>query len=160
LQRQSEPVRRFLVQTSFLASLSGPLCEAVTGQQNSAEMLEALERGNLFVISLDDQRQWYRYHQLFADVLRARLAKEPASQVALLHQRASDWYERNDSPAEAIHHALAAEDFERAATLVELAWPAIFNGFQPATWLAGRRRCQKRWSWPGPSSAPALPGRT
>jgi LuxR family maltose regulon positive regulatory protein len=135
LQRQSEPVRRFLVQTSFLASLSGPLCEAVTGQQNSAEMLEALERSNLFLISLDDQRQWYRYHQLFADVLRAHLAKEPASQVAVLHQRASNWYERNDSPAEAIHHALAAEDFERAATLVELAWPAIFNGFQPATWL-------------------------
>ena len=91
-------------------------------------MLEALERGNLFLVPLDDRRQWYRYHHLFGDVLRARLLDEQPDRVAELHVRASDWYERNGEPVEAISHALAAEDFERAADLVERQHPAAAQG--------------------------------
>ena len=156
LQRQPERVRSFLLQTSILDRLNGPLCDAVcsigtgssvgtvvTDQEDGREMLEALERSNLFVVPLDDQRQWYRYHHLFADVLQARLMKERPDaeggglrhRISILHQRASEWYEQNDFPADAIRHALAAEDFERVADLLELAWPATFRGFQPATRL-------------------------
>jgi len=138
LQRQPESVRSFLLQTSILDRLSGALCEAVTGQAGGSERLQGLERGNLFVVPLDDQRQWYRYHHLFADVLRARLREAQPSQVPALHRRASEWYARNELPVEAIQHALAAEDFERAASLVELAWPAVARSWQDATlqsWL-------------------------
>ena len=121
LQRQPERVRSFLLQTSILERLSGPLCDAVTGQERSNALLEALERGNLFVVPLDDRRHWFRYHHLFADVLRARLMEEQPDRAPTLHRRASEWYERNGSPTDAIRHALAAEDFERAASLVELA---------------------------------------
>jgi LuxR family maltose regulon positive regulatory protein len=98
-------------------------------------MLAALERGNLFVVPLDDERQWYRYHHLFAEVLQARLMEEKPNQVSDLHRQASKWYEQHDLPADAIRHALAAEDFKRAAGLVELAWPAIHRSFQFATWF-------------------------
>ena len=121
LQRQPERVRSFLLQTSILERLSGPLCDAVTDQERSNALLEALERGNLFVVPLDDRRHWFRYHHLFADVLRARLMEEQPDRAPTLHRRASEWYERNGSPTDAIRHALAAEDFERAAGLVELA---------------------------------------
>src|SRR4028119_406693 len=121
LQRQPERVRSFLLQTSILDRLSGPLCDTLTGGKDGRGMLEALERGNLFVFPLDDERQWYRYHHLFADVLQARLMQEQPGHAPPLHQRASGWYERNGSPTDAIRHALAAEDFERAAGLVELA---------------------------------------
>jgi LuxR family maltose regulon positive regulatory protein len=151
LQRQPERVRNFLLQTSILDRLSGPLCDAVrfgiaetpsssegtavTGQTDGRRMLEALERGNLFVVPLDDKRQWYRYHHLFADVLRARLMDEQPDRVPVLHLRASEWYEGHGSPADAVRHALAAGDFERAAGLVERAWPAMDSSFQSATWL-------------------------
>ena len=125
LQRQPEQVRSFLLQTSILDRLSGPLCDAVTGQDGGKAMLEALDRGNLFLVPLDDRRQWYRYHHLFADVLRARLLDEQPDRVPELHRRASDWYEQNGERSEAIRHALAGEDFERAADLVELAIPAM-----------------------------------
>jgi LuxR family transcriptional regulator, maltose regulon positive regulatory protein len=121
LQRQPERVRSFLLQTSILERLSGPLCDAVTGQEEGNARLEALERGNFFVVPLDDKRHWYRYHHLFAEVLSAHLMAEQPDLVATLHRRASEWYERNGSPTDAIRHALAAEDFERAASLVELA---------------------------------------
>jgi LuxR family maltose regulon positive regulatory protein len=124
LRVQPPPVRRFLLQTAILDRLNGSLCEAVTGQPAAAR-LEALERGNFFVVPLDDQRQWYRYHHLFADVLHAHLVAEQPDQVATLHRRASEWYEQQGSPAQAIRHALAAEDFARAADLIELAWPAL-----------------------------------
>ena len=91
----------------------------MTDQEGGKAMLEALERGNLFVVPLDDKRRWYRYHQLFADDLQARLLEEHPDQVPVLHGRASEWYERNGQPADAIHHALAAADFERVAGLVE-----------------------------------------
>ena len=135
LQRQPDHVRRFLLQTAILDRLSGPLCDAVTGQDGGKAMLEALERGNLFVVPLDDRRHWYRYHHLFADVLQAHLLDEQPDQVPDLHRRASAWYEQNGEPSEAIRHALAAEDFERAADLVELAMPAMRRSRQEATLL-------------------------
>ena len=119
LQRQPDDVEDFLLQTSVLSRLTGPLCDAVTGQRGGKSTLEALDRGNLFVVPLDDHRRWYRYHHLFADVLRARLLDEQPDQVPLLHRRASDWYEQNGQRTEAIHHAMTARDFERAAELVE-----------------------------------------
>jgi LuxR family maltose regulon positive regulatory protein len=135
LQRQPAPVRSFLLQTSILDRLSGPLCDAVTGQEESNARLEALERGNFFVVPLDDKRQWYRYHHLFAEVLSAHLRVEQPDQIATLHQRASEWYEQHGSAADAIHHALAAEDFERAAGLIELAVPEMHRSKQEATLL-------------------------
>ena len=138
LQRQSDRVQAFLLQTSILGRLSGPLCDAVTGQSGGKAMLEALDRGNLFLVPLDDRRRWYRYHQLFADVLHARLLDEQPGQVPDLHRRASAWYEQNGEPSEAIRHALAAGDFGRAADLVELAIPAMRRSRQEAAvrgWL-------------------------
>ena len=132
LQRQPDRVHTFLLQTSILGRLSGPLCDAVTGQGGGKAMLEALDRGNLFLVPLDDRRRWYRYHHLFADVLRARLLDEQPDLLAELHRRASEWYEQNGERAVAIEHALAAEDFQRAADLVELAIPAIRRDLQVA----------------------------
>jgi LuxR family maltose regulon positive regulatory protein len=133
LQRQPEQVRSFLLQTSVLRRLTGPLCDAVTGRDGGKAMLEALERGNLFLVPLDDRRRWYRYHHLFGDVLRARLLDEEPDHVHALHVRASDWFERNGDESAAIDHALAAEDFERAAALVERAIPAMSRARQEAT---------------------------
>src|SRR6266702_4265513 len=133
LQRQPEHVQHFLLQTSILDRLSGPLCDAVTGQAGGKAKLAALERANLFLVPLDDRRRWYRYHQLFADVLQAHLLDEQADNVAVLHSRASGWFERNGEPAEAIRHALAAEDFEGAANLAELAIRAMAQARQEAT---------------------------
>ena len=138
LQRQSEDVRQFLLQSSILDRLSGPLCDAVTGQANGGATLVRLERANLFLVPLDDRRRWYRYHHLFADVLRAHLLDEQADNVAVLHDRASGWFERNGEPAEAIRHALAAGDFDRAANLAELAIRSMAQARQEATmrgWL-------------------------
>jgi len=135
LQRQSERVRNFLLQTSMLDWLSGPLCDAVTGQKDSNALLEVLERDNLFVSPQDDKRHWFRYHQLFADVLRVHLMEEQPDQVPALHRRASEWYAQNGSPADAIRHALAGGDFERAASLIELAAPAMRQSRQDATLL-------------------------
>jgi LuxR family maltose regulon positive regulatory protein len=138
LQRQPENVRSFLLKTSILSRLSGSLCDAVTDQDGSKAMLEALDRGNLFLVQLDDRRRWYRYQHLFGDVLRAHLLDEQPDRVHDLHLRASDWYERNGERSEAIRHALAAEDFARAADLVELAIPAMRRSRQEATlrrWL-------------------------
>lgn len=135
LRRQPDDVRSFLLQTSILDRLNGPLCDRVTSQLGSKARLESLQRGNLFLIPLDDKRYWYRYHHLFADVLRMHLMTEQSDQVPTLHQRASEWYEQNDSPADAIGHALAAEDFERAADLIERALPAMRQSRQESTLL-------------------------
>jgi LuxR family maltose regulon positive regulatory protein len=135
LKRQPEPVRDFLLQTAILDRLTGSLCEGVTGQSGGEARLETLQRGNFFLIPLDDQRHWYRYHYLFADVLRMHLMSEYPDQVSVLHQRASEWYERNGSVADAIHHSLAAKDFDRAAELIERAVPAMRQSRQEATLL-------------------------
>ena len=138
LQRQPDRVQAFLLQTSILGRLSGPLCDAVTGQGGGKAMLEALDRGNLFLVPLDDRRRWYRYHHLFADVLQARLLDEQPGQVPDLHRRASAWYQQNGEQSVAIGHALAAQDFGRAADLIERAIPAMRMTRQEATvhgWL-------------------------
>lgn len=123
LRRQPEPIRNFLLQTSILDRLNGPLCDAVTAQSGSKSKLEQLQRGNLFLIPLDDKREWYRYHHLFADVLRLHLTAEQSDQFPALHHRASEWYEQNGLTIDAIHHAQAGGDFERAANLIERAVP-------------------------------------
>lgn len=125
LARQPDPVREFLLTTSVLDRLSGPVCDAVTGRADGTRMLEDLERDNLFVVPLDAQRSWYRYHHLFADVLRARLLAERPDQVPDLHRRASDWCASHDLAADAVRHALAAQDFDRAALLMEEAIPDV-----------------------------------
>lgn len=124
LQRQPQTTRNFLLQTSILDRLSGSLTDAVVGDTDGQEMLEQLEQRNLFLIALDDERHWYRYHHLFAEFLRSRLKTEidqGAMEVSLeeLHQRASIWYERNHFMYRAVDHALAAQDFEYATRLIE-----------------------------------------
>ena len=129
LVRQPAPVQQFLLHTSILERLSGPLCDAVTGQQRSQAMLEALERANLFVVALDDERGWYRYHYLFAQVLRSHLQQREPTLVPQLHRRASAWYEQHDLSVEAVQHALATPDVELAARLIEpIALPVAFQG--------------------------------
>jgi LuxR family maltose regulon positive regulatory protein len=119
LERQPEGVREFLLSTSVLERMSVPLCDALTGRDDGQEMLERLERENLFVIPLDDERRWYRYHHLFSDFLRGRLMRERPESAGELHLRASGWYECNGHLAEAIGHALSAPDYDLAARLIE-----------------------------------------
>jgi len=138
VQRQPAAVQDFLLRTSVLSRLSGPLCDAVAGATGGKAMLQALERGNLFLVPLDDQRRWYRYHHLFADVLQARLLDEVPELVPELHRRASRWYADHDEPVEAIRHAMAGGDVERAADLVELSLAVVRRDRQEAllrSWL-------------------------
>ena len=106
-----------------------------TPSASGQETLEYLEHANLFIVPLDNERRWYRYHHLFADVLRMHLMAEQPDQVSALHRRASEWYEHNGSTDNAIRHALAAEDFARAADLIELVMPAMSRSRQFATLL-------------------------
>lgn len=130
VQRQPENICSFLLQTSILDQLCGPLCDAILAQPPtegrggqgsgiSQAMLEHLDHANLFIFPQDDHQHWYRYHRLFADLLQKRLHQAHTDLVPILHRRASEWYEENGYLAEAIDHALAASDFERAAHLVE-----------------------------------------
>jgi ATP/maltotriose-dependent transcriptional regulator MalT len=128
LQQQPERVQNFLLRTSILDRMTGSLCDAVLLDPNASGQatLEYLERANLFIVPLDNERRWYRYHHLFADLLRQRLQQRSASSpgderdgVAELHKRASQWYEDNSLTMEAFHHAVAANDVERAERLVE-----------------------------------------
>jgi LuxR family transcriptional regulator, maltose regulon positive regulatory protein len=129
LARQSEPVQTFLLHTCILERLSGSLCDAVTAQEGSQAMLEVLYRANLFVVALDDERGWYRYHHLFAQALRSHLQQREPTLPPVLHQRASQWYEQHELPVEAVQHALAIPDFELAARVIEpIALPVAFQG--------------------------------
>jgi LuxR family maltose regulon positive regulatory protein len=119
LNRQAGFVREFLLSTSILERLCAPLGNALTNAETSQATLEYLERSNLFLVPLDDERRWYRYHHLFAEVLRHRLQEEQPHRVAELHRRASGWYAAERLVAEAVHHALAGRDFEQAAWLIE-----------------------------------------
>ncbi len=119
LNRQPEHIQAFLLQTSILDRLTGKLCDAVTGRDDGQAALDMLQRANLFVVSLDSRRRWYRYHQLFAEQLRHRLDQALPDQSPELHRRACEWYAQNGRVYEAIGHALAAKDFTRAARLVE-----------------------------------------
>ena len=120
LNQRSQETQDFLLQTSVLSRLCGPLCDAVTGRRDGQTMLEHLERANLFIVPLDDERRWYRYHHLFAELLQSRLQHQLGQEgLGALHQRASVWYETEGWVAEAIYHALAAVDFARVARLIE-----------------------------------------
>jgi LuxR family maltose regulon positive regulatory protein len=119
LSQQPEDIRNFLMQTSILDRLSGDLCNAVTEKENGQYVLETLERSNLFIIPLDNERQWYRYHHLFGDSLHQRFKQTTHDQEGPLHLKASEWYALNGYPNQAIEHALQAEDFDRAVRLIE-----------------------------------------
>lgn len=137
LSRQPQDVREFLLRTSILERLTGTLCDAVTGHTGGGDTLQQLERENLFVIPLDARRQWYRYHHLFADVLRAHAAADSEGiPLATLHLRASAWYDANGQPLPAVRHALAAGDPARAAALMEAAVPSLLRDRQEATIVA------------------------
>jgi LuxR family maltose regulon positive regulatory protein len=125
----------FLLQTSILDRLSGPLCDTVTERKDSQANLEALEAANLFIVPLDSERRWYRYHHLFADLLRRRLRQAQPRRIPELHHRASEWYEYHELIEEAIQHALAAEDFERAARLIEELSDVLWERGEPTTIL-------------------------
>ena len=130
LQRQSEGIQTFLLQTSLLKRMNAGLCKAVTGCQDGQVILQALHRENIFVIPLDNEGNWFRYHHLFADLLNARLRQSAsAEEIAALQLCAAEWYERNGFALEAVNSALAAEDFERAVELVkESTRDLIFTG--------------------------------
>jgi LuxR family maltose regulon positive regulatory protein len=119
LLQQPESVQTFLLQTAILDRFTGPLCDAVMDSNDSQGVLLRLEQANLFLVPLDDERRWYRYHHLFTDLLRNRLQQTQAAQVPILHRRASQWYETNGWIAEAVGHALAGGDVETVARLVE-----------------------------------------
>ncbi len=119
LQQCPPDTQRFLLQTSILGRLSAPLCNAVTRRTDSQTILETLEAANLFFVPLDDERRWYRYHHLFADLLRQRLQHEVPDTVATLHQRAAEWYAEQGFVGSAIEHTVQAKDFATAAALVE-----------------------------------------
>jgi LuxR family maltose regulon positive regulatory protein len=125
LRRQPAQIRDFLLKTSVLSRFTGPLADAVTTGEGGAAIIDALDRGNLFVVALDNQRRWYRYHHLFGGVLLAHLVAEQPDEVPVLHRRASDWFEQNGDRPAAVDHALRAGDAERAADLVELAIPEM-----------------------------------
>jgi len=119
LRRQPEHLRSFMLQTSILDRLCGPLCDAVTLQENSRQILNTMNQANLFVIPLDDRRYWYRYHHLFADLLKQRLHMKPANLVDELHSRASRWFAENGFKTEAVAHALTAKNYAQAVPLIE-----------------------------------------
>ncbi len=121
LNCQPEDVQSFLLETSILERFTGPLCNAVTGKNDGQGMLQQLEQANLFIIPLDNERRWYRYHHLFADLLRSRLQELKPDQVQVLHQRACEWFEHEGLLPEAVNHALIVNAFERAAHLIEKA---------------------------------------
>jgi LuxR family transcriptional regulator, maltose regulon positive regulatory protein len=141
LERQSEEVRAFLLETSVLDGLSGELCDAVTGRADSQALLEHVERAGLFLVPLDEVRGWWRYHHLFADLLRVRLQAERPGQVAQLHRNAAGWYEEHGLADEAIRHAVAAGEMTSAAALIERHFDAAHSlrGDDPAVAYAAAR---------------------
>jgi anti-anti-sigma factor len=138
LERQPAELRAFLLRTSVLERLSGPLCDAVLETQGSAELLGALEASNLFVVSLDDRRQWYRYHQLFADLLRLQLGAREPGLVPVLHRRAAAWHQAAGHIDEAIGHASAAGDLAADPGVL----PALLEQTEGVLGSRPRRRVQ------------------
>ena len=137
LSHEPEEVQNFLMQTSILTRLSGPLCDAVTGTPGGQEMLENLEKRNLFVMPLDDERHWYRYHQLFADLMQARLHQLGLDQVTRLLSQAAAWCEQDGQFAEAVRYALAAQNIPLAGELITRYWHFATNAGEIET----------AWSW-------------
>jgi LuxR family maltose regulon positive regulatory protein len=124
LAQQPEGLRQFLEQTSILDRFTAPLCDRVTGREDSAAVLQLLEENNLFLFPLDEHRDWYRYHHLFSDFLRSELEEEHES---TLHKRATEWFLSEKLYSEAVNHALASGDMEEAEKAILLAAPAVFN---------------------------------
>lgn len=137
LAQLSEPVRRFLLQTSVAERLCGPLCNALTGREDGQEMLETAERQNLFLVPLDDNREWFRYHRLFAGFLREELKRRHPDEVAALHRRAGRWHLEQGLPDQAFDHALAGDDVELVNQVFERYWPVKL--------LGGEIRVVKQW---------------
>ena len=138
LDQQSSDIQEFLLRTSILERMTAPLCNVVTDRDDGQVILAQLEQANLFLIHLDDQRRWYRYHRLFADLLRSRVEQAQPDLVLALHCRASEWYESAEFVEEAVSHAIAGKAHERAATLVEQnAMQMIIDGKHPTVsrWL-------------------------
>jgi hypothetical protein len=153
LQHQPEPVRTFLLETSVLERLSGPLCDAVTGRTDGQVMLEAIERAGLFLVPLDEVRGWWRYHHLFADLLRARLQQQQQQRVTELHRAAAAWSQEHGLADDAVRHALGAGDPVWAARLIERHFDGIFLQGESVTvqrWLSG---LPPSWSGPVPGCA-------
>jgi ATP/maltotriose-dependent transcriptional regulator MalT/DNA-binding SARP family transcriptional activator len=128
LSRQPDDILHFLLRTSVLERLNSALCNAVTGRQNSQDILETLERSNLFLVSLDDERHWYRYHHLFAELLQVRLQEMYPDDIPGLHHRAAQWLEDFGLGTEAIQHAIAAQDYIHAARLIEQSAINMWSG--------------------------------
>ena len=151
LQRQPENIQTFLLRTSFLDRMCGPLCDAVLDASSGfgQETLEYLERANLFIVPLDEERRWYRYHHLFGDLLRQRFGQ--TRELVEYHLRASAWFEANQDLGEAFQHALAAGAFEQSARLTEAAWQRMERNFQTLAWLGWVKKlpdeviCSRPW---------------
>jgi LuxR family maltose regulon positive regulatory protein len=138
LDRQQDEVRGFLLETSVLERLSGELCDAVTGRSDGQTMLEAIERAGLFLLPLDEVRGWWRYHHLFADLLRARLQQQQPGRVPALHRAAASWHKEHGLADDAVRHAVAAGEMNWAARLTEQHFDALF-------YLRGEEATMQRW---------------
>ena len=144
LERQPGQVREFLLETSVLEQLSGKLCDAVTGRPGSQALLEEAERAGLFVVPLDEVRGWWRYHHLFADLLRARLQQQQPARIPTLHRNAAAWYAERGLADDAIRHAVAAGEMTWAARLIEQHFDAVHS-------LRGEAATVQRWLTPLPA---------
>lgn len=158
LKQQSPSVQEFLLQTSILARFNAALCQAVTQRSDAAALLEQIMTSNLFLMPLDDQGQWFRYHRLFGDLLLSVLRRSQPDRLQALHRRAADWFQSQDMPLEAIEHALAAGDFARAINLLEThTWTLLNQGYVrhleawmrslPAEWRAQSLRTNLAFAW-------------
>ena len=158
LDRQPPNIRRFLLQTAILGRLNGDLCNAVTGREDGHSLLDSLFNANLFLVSLDDEGQWYRYHHLFADLLRSRHGALSKEEVAALHLRAARWYAEAGMADSAIDHALAAEAYDLAVELLEThalamirqGYAETVNGWLqavPAAWRCQSTRTDLAFAW-------------
>ncbi len=144
LRTQPERIRRFLLDTAILERLSAPVCDFITDELGSQNLIEVLEQKNVFVVPLDDRREWYRYHHLFADVLQSHARREDPARFRHVHRRASAWYEEQGSTEAAVRHAFAAEDLERVAALLELEWPPMDRSYRARRWLTWVRALPDR----------------
>ena len=151
LEHQSDQVRTFLLETSVLERLSGDLCDAVIGRTGSQSLLEQVERAGLFLVPLDEVRGWWRYHHLFADLLRARLQQEQARPGRRLHRNAAAWYDEHGLADDGIRHALAAGEMAWAAQLIEQYFDesSILRG-EGSHFSGGFRRCPMTSLGPAP----------
>jgi LuxR family maltose regulon positive regulatory protein len=139
IERQPPKLRRFLLRTSILEQFTAPLCDAVREEGGSVGVLEELEHSNLFLVPLDERREWYRYHHLFADLLRLELRKSEPGSIPTLHERAAAWYLGSGLIEDAIRHTLASEDFRQVGELIARHWLTYLNQGRRATlrsWLA------------------------